>query len=63
MKTIEKRKAEVERSKNKNATIDAFVALGGNVSSNTRQSLTVLQPDQSGKISLDKLRATLQVRT
>lgn len=33
MRTIEKRKIEVERSKNENATIDAFVALGGNVSS------------------------------
>ena len=48
-KVIIKHKAATAKNGDEGDTLDAFVALGGN-------------PDKSGKISTDKLRATIKVR-
>lgn len=48
-KVIIKHKAATAKNGDDGDTLDAFVALGGN-------------PDKSGKISTDKLRATIKVR-
>jgi hypothetical protein len=48
-KVIIKHKAATAKNGDEGDTLDAFVALGGN-------------PDKTGKISTDKLRATIKVR-